>query len=86
MGTKNQPMFPHGVIYKGGDDVPRFYWGASGANDSIIPTMDNFLEITKNLPSNPLTDILIDFWKHRPPNHIEWLSFIEKWSNDLNLW
>lgn len=50
MGTKNQPMFPNGVVYKGVDDKPRFYRGASGANDSIIPTMDNFLEITKTLP------------------------------------
>ena len=69
MGTKNQPMFPEGVIYRGVDVEPRFYRGESGANDSIIPTIDNLLEVTKLLPQNPLTDILKDFRRYRPPNH-----------------
>jgi len=40
-GTKDQPMFPKGVVYEGVDDTPRFYRGESGANDNIIPTLDN---------------------------------------------
>ena len=52
MGIQNQPMFPNGVIYRGVDSVPRFYRGASGANDSIVPTVDNLLEITGDMPDN----------------------------------
>ena len=43
MGTKNQPMFPKGVIYEGVSDEPYFLRGESGANDNIIPTLDNLL-------------------------------------------
>lgn len=46
MGTKNQPMFPEGVIYEGVSDKPTFYRGESGANDSIVPTCDNLLQLT----------------------------------------
>ena len=36
-------IFPNGVVYEGTDDTqPRFYRGL-GANDSIIATLDNFL-------------------------------------------
>lgn len=55
MGTKNQPMFPNGVIYEGVSDKATFYRGESGANDSIIPTLDNFLELTPRMPENELT-------------------------------
>ena len=50
LGIKNQPIFPNGVIYEGVDDVPRFYRGETGANDSIIPTVDNLLEVTDMMP------------------------------------
>ena len=44
MGIKNQEeMFPNGVIYEGVSEKPFFLRGESGANDSIIPTLDNFL-------------------------------------------
>jgi len=36
-------MFPNGVIYEGVSDTPFFLRGESGANDSIIPTLDNLL-------------------------------------------
>jgi len=39
-------MFPNGVVYRGVDDQKRFYRGESGANDSIIPTLDNLFEVT----------------------------------------
>ena len=78
MGTKNQPMFPNGVIYEGVSEEPTFYRGESGANDSIVPTADNFLELTSFMPHNPLTDILRDFRSYRPYNHNEWLAWLEK--------
>lgn len=66
MGTKNQPMFPKGVVYEGVSEEPTFYRGESGANDSIIPTCDNLLELTSHMPENPLTEILKDFRTYRP--------------------
>jgi len=77
MGTKNQPMFPEGVVYEGVSPEPTQYRGESGANDSIIPTLDNLFEVTAHLPSNPLTDILKDFRSYRPGNHNEWLAYVE---------
>jgi indoleamine 2,3-dioxygenase len=85
MGTFNQPMFPNGVLYEGVSDARTQYRGESGANDSIIPTLDNFLQVTENLPSNPLTDVLRDFRTYRPPHHNEWLSFVEDNAKKVNI-
>lgn len=85
MGTKAQPMFPNGVVYEGVSDKATFYRGESGANDSIIPSMDNFLQITQGMPSNPLTEILRDFRSYRPANHNAWLVWLEKRAKELNI-
>lgn len=78
MGTKDQPMFPNGVWYEARDpknsdkvirEGPFQYRGESGANDSIIPTTDNLLELTDSMPSNQLTEILKDFRSYRPLAH-----------------
>lgn len=69
-------MFPNGVIYEGVDDEPRAYRGESGANDSIIPTLDNLFELTDRMPNNPLTEILKEFRTYRPVNHTEWLNYV----------
>jgi indoleamine 2,3-dioxygenase len=46
MGTKGQEeMFPNGVVYEGVDEEPKVFRGESGANDSIIPTCDNLLQL-----------------------------------------
>lgn len=85
MGTKQQPMFPNGVFYEKRDpahpstiikDGPHEYRGESGANDSIIPTADNFLQLTDKMPDNPLTDILKDFRSYRPAQHNAWVSHV----------
>lgn len=45
-GITSQSMFPDGVVYEGiNDGKPMSFRGESGANDSMIPTMDNFLQI-----------------------------------------
>ena len=77
MGTKSQPMFPNGVVYEGVADQATFYRGESGANDSMIPTMDNLLQLTSVMPDNPLTDILNDFRSYRPVHHSQWLAHVE---------
>lgn len=79
MGTKNQEeMFPDGVVYEGVSPEPRFYRGESGANDSIIPTLDNLLQLTEKMPPNELTAILKDFRSYRPKNQEEFLEFVDE--------
>ncbi|PKC09976.1 hypothetical protein RhiirA5_472451 [Rhizophagus irregularis] len=85
MGSKNQPMFPNGVIYEGVSEKPLFYRGESGATDSMIPCMDNLLQITSKLPNNPLTEVLKDFRKYRPANHKEFLDFVQRRAEEVNV-
>ncbi|KAI7895507.1 uncharacterized protein EV154DRAFT_457604 [Mucor mucedo] len=77
MGTKNQPMFPDGVIYEGVSDTPVTHRGESGANDSMVPLGDNLLQITELMPENPLTNVLRDFRSYRPTNHREFLEYVQ---------
>ncbi|GMK57446.1 hypothetical protein CspeluHIS016_0402800 [Cutaneotrichosporon spelunceum] len=77
MGTKNQPMFPNGVMYEGVSDEPFKMRGESGANDSMVPLGDNLLEITSKMPVNPLTEVLRDFRTYRPRNHQAFLTYVQ---------
>ncbi|SPC62797.1 related to BNA2 - putative tryptophan 2,3-dioxygenase or indoleamine 2,3-dioxygenase [Ustilago sp. UG-2017b] len=74
---KMNAMFPDGVVYEGVSDEPQFYRGESGANDSIVPTGDNLLEITAHMPNNDLTKTLRDFRSYRPKNQREFLQQLE---------
>jgi len=87
LGTKNQmSIFPKGVEYRGTDlDGPQFFRGESGANDSIIPTIDNFLELTKKMPKNEMTNILKDFRSYRPLDHSNWLKWVEDSATELGI-
>ncbi|KAK6520364.1 hypothetical protein TWF506_000636 [Arthrobotrys conoides] len=74
-GIHSQPMFPDGVIYEGVSAEPMKFRGESGANDSMIPLIDNFLCI--DMPENPLTQILKDFRNYRPDGHKGYLKWVE---------
>ncbi|KAG6017297.1 hypothetical protein E4U41_004247 [Claviceps citrina] len=83
-GITSQSMFPHGVVYEGlNDGEPLSFRGESGANDSMVPLMDNFLQVP--MPDTPLTEILGDFRKYRPSNHKDFLQHVKhvSESNDL---
>lgn len=76
-GITSQPLFPNGVIYEGCfDNKPQNYRGESGANDSIIPLLDNLCQIS--MPSNPLTEILKDFRGYRPESQRSLLVWTER--------
>ena len=79
-GIKNQPMFPNGVKYMLSSDnyVIYKFSGESGANDSIIPCLDNFLELTSKFPENEFTNALREFRLYRPYNHIIYLNQLQK--------
>lgn len=83
-GITSQSMFPDGVIYEGlNDDKPQSFRGESGANDSMVPLMDNFLQVP--MPNTPLTEILNDFREYRPSNHKSFLAFVKDRSSELDL-
>lgn len=89
MGIKDQPMFPDGVTYEGvidGELNPKYsFRGESGANDSMIPLSDNLFQLTEKMPQNPLTSILQDFRRYRPPEHNQYLTLIEQESKRLKV-
>ncbi|KAK7063715.1 Indoleamine 2 3-dioxygenase family protein [Favolaschia claudopus] len=82
-GITSQSMFPNGVIYEGISDEPLSFRGESGANDSMIPLCDNFLQIS--MPATPLTDILKDFRQYRPGNHKAFLEYVNNRSRNLGV-
>lgn len=83
-GITSQSMFPNGVVYEGlNDGKPLSFRGESGANDSIVPLMDNFLQVP--MPSTPLTEILKDFREYRPTNHRGFLQWAKGCSLELGL-
>ena len=51
----------------------------------MIPCMDNLLQITSKLPSNPLTEVLKDFRRYRPTNHKEFLDFVQRRAEEVNV-
>ncbi|KAH9233694.1 hypothetical protein K456DRAFT_53186 [Colletotrichum gloeosporioides 23] len=83
-GITSQSMFPNGVVYEGvNNDEPMSFRGESGANDSIVPLMDNLLQVP--MPDTPLTEILKDFRSYRPSNHRQFLLHVKDRSLELGL-
>lgn len=83
-GITSQSMFPNGVVYEGlNNNEPMSFRGESGANDSMVPLMDNFLQVP--MPETPLTEILKDFRSYRPSNHKAFLLHVKERSLDLDL-
>ncbi|KAF7545416.1 hypothetical protein G7Z17_g9189 [Cylindrodendrum hubeiense] len=83
-GITSQSMFPDGVVYEGiNDNKPMSFRGESGANDSIVPLMDNLLQLP--MPNTPLTEILRDFREYRPSNHKGFLLHVKERSLELDL-
>lgn len=68
MGIKgNTTIFPNGLTYENCfDNIPQYYRGQTGAQDSIIPMMDIFTGIVDYYPDNQLTQYLLDLRSYRP--------------------
>ncbi|KAI1470472.1 indoleamine 2,3-dioxygenase family protein [Daldinia caldariorum] len=83
-GITSQSMFPNGVVYEDvNDGKPMSFRGESGANDTMIPLMDNFLQV--EMPDTPLTEILKDFRDYRPSNHRQFLAEVKKCAEELHV-
>ena len=85
MGQRgNKKCYPTETILfdKGnGIRVPHSYRGETGAQDSIIPSVDSFLDL--EYPENKLTEYLFDLRKYRPKDHQEYIDFMKTNSKKL---
>ena len=85
MGHKgNKVCYPdeHIVLELGeGVNETHSYRGETGAQDSIIPSVDNFVEL--EYPINKLTEYLYDLRKYRPKDHQEYIEYNKYHSSNL---
>jgi indoleamine 2,3-dioxygenase len=78
-GTKNNPDLPNGLIYEGCfDNAPQFYRGETGAQSSIVPTMDGLLGVFHK--DDPLKDYLMEMRTYMVPAHCRFIEVVENTS------
>ena len=78
----NKECFPkESVLYKGVNETKSFR-GETGAQDSIIPSIDSFLDL--EYPCNDLTRYLFDLRRYRPKDHQAYIEFTAKASKCLD--
>jgi indoleamine 2,3-dioxygenase len=76
-GTKDNPDLKNGLIYMGEfENQPQFYRGETGAQSSIIPSLDGALQITHT--KDHLRHYLNEMRDYMPPKHREFISTLEK--------
>lgn len=76
-GWKNNPALPNGVVYEGVEAYggqPQQFRGETGAQSSIIPTLDGLLGIQH--ADDPLKTYLMEMRLYMPPAH---RRFLEAW-------
>ena len=76
-GTKDNPDLKNGLIYKGEfKNQPQFFRGETGAQSSIIPSLDGVLQITHT--KDHLRHYLNEMRDYMPPKHREFMEVLEK--------
>ena len=76
-GTKDNPDLENGLIYKGEfKNQPQFFRGETGAQSSIIPSLDGALQITHT--KDHLRHYLNEMRDYMPPKHREFMEVLEK--------
>ena len=79
-GWKNNPDLKDGVIYEGCfENKPQFYRGETGAQSSIVPTMDALFNVSHE--KDELRDYLDEMRGYMPPAHRKLIEYVEKNSN-----
>uniref|UniRef100_A0A0C9S6T7 TSA: Wollemia nobilis Ref_Wollemi_Transcript_14320_1605 transcribed RNA sequence n=2 Tax=Wollemia nobilis TaxID=56998 RepID=A0A0C9S6T7_9CONI len=74
-GWRGNPAVPNGMIYEGVWDEPKFFYGETGAQSSILPAFDAALGVTH--PSGALSDYLQVMRLHMPLPHRLYIQQIE---------
>tara|TARA_Y100000991_G_C21966091_1_gene346946 strand:+ start:364 stop:1764 length:1401 start_codon:yes stop_codon:yes gene_type:complete len=79
----NEKCYPSQQIRfnKGNTHEIHAYRGETGAQDSIVPSVDNFLQL--KYPENKLTEYLFDLRKYRPKDHQMYIDFMKYNSKKL---
>ena len=72
-GSKGLDVFPEGLIYEGVDSKPMCFNGASGAQSTILPSIDALLG-TQHKGTD--ADFLKDMHSYMPSKHRQFLEFI----------
>ncbi|MBD2354173.1 hypothetical protein H6G41_05965 [Tolypothrix sp. FACHB-123] len=78
-GWKNNPALPEGLIYEGVaayGEKPQQFRGSTGAQSSIVPTMDALFNIVHE--NDPLREFLIELRDYMPPQHSAFIQEVEK--------
>lgn len=78
-GWKNHPALPNGIIYEGVDaygGTPQQFRGETGAQSSIIPSLDAALGISHK--DDPLRPYLMEMRTYMPPEHRAFIEAIEQ--------
>lgn len=66
MGTKNQPMFPKGVVYEGVDHESKEFRSECGDNQSIIASLDNLYLILDKMTNKAFKEDIEEIRTHSP--------------------
>lgn len=77
-GWKDNPALPNGLIYEGVaayQNKPQFFKGETGAQSTIVPTLDAFLGIEHR--ETPLRKHLDEMRIYMPPDHRIFLENVE---------
>ena len=75
-GWKNNPALPDGLIYETCfSEKPQLYRGETGAQSSIVPTLDALLNVVHE--RDELREYLDEMKSYMPPSHRELIKFVE---------
>ena len=90
-GWKNNPDLPNGLVYEGEfNDKPQFFRGETGAQSSIVPTLDALFNVVHE--KDELRDYLDEMKFYMPVKHQSLIKYIEQnskfnkkdFSNNIN--
>jgi indoleamine 2,3-dioxygenase len=77
-GWKDNPALPQGIVYEGVaefHDKPQQFRGETGAQSSIIPSLDAALGVRHE--AGPLTHYLLEMREYMPPRHRAFIQTLE---------
>ena len=79
-GTKNNPDLPNGLVYEGCyENEPQLFRGETGAQSSIVPTMDGLLGVIHK--NDPLKEYLMEMRTYMVPGHRQFIEKVESTSD-----
>ncbi len=81
-GWKNNPSLPEGLIYEGVGiyaDKPQKFRGETGAQSSIVPTMDALFGVSHE--DDPLRVYLLEMQEYMPPKHRAFIAEVGRQSS-----